>query len=345
MPFNEFENKTQRIAQDLNAGNQRDASEMLRQEIAYRPNEAAALIQHVNQETSPNAVDRVTTAPDGSVILQNRYTGRAENLGHVNQGYGGQPFYGAQQAAFQQPYNTFSGQQQPYSQFANQYNPQLAPADRIARDLQVGNVQDAQQMIGWETRNRPYEARRVIERAAQETQYGGGRDRLFIAGNNVEIHDNMTGQNISAGWLPNSQIGNYYQRPGQFAGGGYEGNLTPPTTPYSNFSNSNYSTGYDGSSNYIPPTNYASNYNPVPSYYPPPSYYPQQQQYACSNGWRAGCTSSWRRQTTSSLGLNLRTRTSFALSKRAPETVPYLLCNLFSNLCSRLVHSTHLYID
>lgn len=78
-----FEEKAQRLAHELDRGDTREATDILRHELYENPREALALIQRARQMESPRGVDDVYVKSDGDVMIFNKYNQDQSFVGKV----------------------------------------------------------------------------------------------------------------------------------------------------------------------------------------------------------------------------------------------------------------------
>lgn len=80
----DFDYKADRLARDLDVGNERDAANVLRQEIYGRtPCDTQALIHRAYQLSSPYRRADVLMSPGGNVSVRDKYTGYEAHAGRI----------------------------------------------------------------------------------------------------------------------------------------------------------------------------------------------------------------------------------------------------------------------
>jgi len=106
---NNFEQKAQRLAADLQIGNRGDATNLLRNELATNPREAMNLIRIAQQQQGGR--EQLRVGRDGSVILQDSQSGAVQGVGRIPQQLLNNQQYGNTQldAAVTPRYNLSAG--------------------------------------------------------------------------------------------------------------------------------------------------------------------------------------------------------------------------------------------
>lgn len=80
----DFDYKADRLARDLNVGNEQDAANILRQEIYGRnPCRTEALIDRAYQLSSPYRRADILQSPGGNVSVRDNYTGYTAHAGRI----------------------------------------------------------------------------------------------------------------------------------------------------------------------------------------------------------------------------------------------------------------------
>src|ERR1700722_6774732 len=131
-PVNPEHAMAQNLGRELAYGDSQGAANMLRSELYCNPRNALRLVNEANRDAGPYARDRINQLPDGSLVIQDNYTG-AMTAVNGRSPYGGFPppgqvpgYYANANENFYSGGNPNPGVYNPGTYNPGVYNPSLA---------------------------------------------------------------------------------------------------------------------------------------------------------------------------------------------------------------------------